>query len=246
MAFHPAKCTTVHMTRRRTTLPYEYQLHGQKLQEVTQAKYLGVTLTKDLKWNTHIANITTKANRALGFARRNIKLSNKKVKAAAYKALVRPILEYASPVWDPHTAEDSASLEKVQRRAARWVSHRFRQTSSVNNMLEDLVWPTLESRRRRARLTTFYKVHHDLVAVKSNHAPKPSPPKCTTRQIHALSYEIPHSRTAYRQKTFFPRTIPEWNRLPVETATAPSLASFQAGNSPLTHHPPPTPNLPPP
>ncbi|KAK7101850.1 hypothetical protein V1264_020171 [Littorina saxatilis] len=228
MAFHPAKCNTVHMTRRRTTLPYEYQLHGQKLQEETQAKYLGVTLTKDLKWNTHIANITTKANRALGFARRNIKLSNKKVKAAAYKALVRPILEYASPVWDPHTAEDSASLEKVQRRAARWVSHRFRQTSSVNNMLEDLEWPTLESRRRRARLTTFYKVHHDLVAVKSNHAPKPSPPKCTTRQTHALSYEIPHSRTAYRQKTFFPRTIPEWNRLPVETATAPSLASFQA------------------
>jgi hypothetical protein len=110
MSFHPAKCTTVHMTRRRITLPYGYTLHGQTLQEETQAKYLGVTLTSDLKWSTHIANITNKANKTLGFVRRNIKTNNKAAKQAAYKALVRPVLEYASPVWDPHTADDIASL----------------------------------------------------------------------------------------------------------------------------------------
>ncbi|KAL8582857.1 hypothetical protein ACOMHN_042690 [Nucella lapillus] len=49
MSFHPQKCTTVHMTTSRTTAEREYQLHGHKLQEETQVKYLGVTLKKDLK-----------------------------------------------------------------------------------------------------------------------------------------------------------------------------------------------------
>ncbi|KAI8518827.1 hypothetical protein Bbelb_020840 [Branchiostoma belcheri] len=60
------------------------------------------------------------------------------IKEAAYKALVRPTLEYASTVWDPNTAKDIATLEKVQRRAARWVCNRFRRTSSVGEMLKEL------------------------------------------------------------------------------------------------------------
>ena len=38
-----------------------------------------------------------------------------------YESLIRPHLEYASSVWDLYLAEDILELEKVQRRAARWV-----------------------------------------------------------------------------------------------------------------------------
>ena len=65
-------------------------------------KYLGVKITNDLKWNTHISNICTKANRTLGFLRRTLFSCPQNVKEAAYKGMVRPILEYGSSVWDPH------------------------------------------------------------------------------------------------------------------------------------------------
>ncbi|KAL8575234.1 hypothetical protein ACOMHN_042355 [Nucella lapillus] len=228
MSFHPQKCTTVHMTTSRTTAEREYQLHGHKLQEETQVKYLGVTLKKDLKWEPHTTSISSQANRSLGFLRRNVKVASRTIKEKAYKALVRPSLEYASAVWDPYTADDIATLEKVQRRAARWVSHRYRQTSSVEGMLQVLDWPTLRARRKRARLTTFYKIHHGLTCINSRHRPTVSQRPRRTRRNHPLLYDIPSCRTTYRQMSFFPRTIPEWNLLPAETATAPSLASFQA------------------
>ena len=49
MSFHPEKCTTLHMTRRRKTLACDYTLHGHVLKSVSNTKYLGVTLTNELK-----------------------------------------------------------------------------------------------------------------------------------------------------------------------------------------------------
>ena len=77
----------------------------------------------------------------MGFFRRNLKI--RKIKEKADKAFVHPLLEYAASVWDPYL-QNIAKIEVVQRRAARFILNRFRNTSSVNNMLEALGWPTLE------------------------------------------------------------------------------------------------------
>ena len=66
---------------------------------VNSAKYLGVTLHKDLSWNEHIDNICSTA-KTLFFPRRN-----KRINETAYKSFVRPILEYACTVWDPQTQD---------------------------------------------------------------------------------------------------------------------------------------------
>ena len=94
-----------------------YTLEGTVLKNVESIKYLGVTITNDLKWNTHISNVCAKANRTLGFFRRSLYSCPPNVKAAAYKGLVRPVLEYGSSVWDTHGLQEE--LEKVQNRAAR-------------------------------------------------------------------------------------------------------------------------------
>ena len=52
--------------------------------------------------------------------------------------MVRPIIGYASAVWDPFYVKDIQQLEKVQRRAARWVLNDYRYTSSVTLMLKQL------------------------------------------------------------------------------------------------------------
>ena len=55
----------------------DYFLHGQALKNVKSAKFLGLTITKDLKWNTQIDNITSKANKTLGFVKRNDRTRHK-------------------------------------------------------------------------------------------------------------------------------------------------------------------------
>ena len=109
-------------------------------------KYLGVTISKDLKWNTHVSNVRAKANRTVGFLRRN---QSQDVKKTAYKGLVRPILEYASPVWDPHGIEIQEELENVQNRAAGFVTGNYNfETRSMTSILEQLGWESLHKKRK--------------------------------------------------------------------------------------------------
>ena len=122
MRFQPMKCNIMQLTRERTKkINAVYSLEGTVLENV-DIKYLGVTISKALKWNTHESNVCTKANRTLGFLRRNLSSCPQDDKETAYKGLVRPILEYVSPVWDPHRIAVQEELEKVQNRAARFVT----------------------------------------------------------------------------------------------------------------------------
>ena len=52
-------------------------------------------------------------------------------------------------------------LEMVQKRAARYVLNRFNYLSSVDEMLQELQWNTLEERRKKDRLVMFYEIHYD-------------------------------------------------------------------------------------
>jgi len=61
-------------------------------------------MTSDFSWNKHVDNVVNKANGTLGFLRRNLQISSPSLmKTTAYTSLVRPVLEYASTVWDPYT-----------------------------------------------------------------------------------------------------------------------------------------------
>jgi hypothetical protein len=66
MAFHPDKCTVFTITQKKTPFKHDYTLHNHILEPVTSAKYRGVTLQSNLKWNAHIDNITSNGNKSLG------------------------------------------------------------------------------------------------------------------------------------------------------------------------------------
>jgi hypothetical protein len=234
MSFHPGKCTTLPVTRSRKVLQPAYQLHGHTLANVTSAKYLGVTLTNDLSWNEHINNMCSKANKTLGFLRRNLKIGSRRIKETAYKAYVRPILEYATTVWDPHTQQNIDRLEAIQRRAARFVMRRYRNTSSVSDMIDELRWPSLESRRRTARLAMLYRIQHDLVSIEAIKA-KLQPLPARQRRGHNQQLTLPHCRTQYQQASFLPRTIKAWNDLPQDVVEAKTIDTFVSRASRTQH-----------
>ena len=72
-----------------------------------------------MSFSPHISNITSNAIKSLNFVRRNLNNCDELVKSAAYLGLIRPKLEYASSVWDPHLSKDIQAIERVQRIAAR-------------------------------------------------------------------------------------------------------------------------------
>ena len=76
-------------------------------------------MASDLTWTKHVEELVHKANKVLGLLKRTVRNKNMKNFTILYKTLVRPILEYASPVWSPRLAKDIREVEKVQRRASR-------------------------------------------------------------------------------------------------------------------------------
>ena len=91
MAFHPDTCNVLSIKWNKTLIKYAYTLHGHQLEHADKAEYLGVTIQSNLKWDSNINSITTKANKTFGFLRRNINISSTSVKEQAYKSLVQSI-----------------------------------------------------------------------------------------------------------------------------------------------------------
>ena len=178
------------------------------------------------QWNNHVNNITNKANKTLGFLKRNLKIRSTSVKNAAYNTLVRPTLEYAFSVWDPYTQGNIDQLEDVQRRAARFVLSDYDYMSSVTEMITKLSWDSLQVRRQAYRLATFYKIHYGLVALGAAQLGMQRQQRAS-RHTHSLTYEVPLSRTNYHMYSFVPRTTRNWNNLPDAIVRAYTIDHFR-------------------
>ena len=76
----------------------------------------------------------------------------------------------------------------MQRTAARWTCRRWRNTSSVGDMLDELEWPSLEARREQSSLTFFYKIHSDTLSLDKDKYLTPAPN--LQRQGHLMTYSI--------------------------------------------------------
>lgn len=224
MSFNPDKCEVLRITNKRNKIMANYYIHGQQLQIVDNAKYLGLTISKNLSWNNHVNNITKKANSTLAFLRRNIRNCPQRAKTQAYNTFVRPSLEYASTVWDPHTQANINKVESIQRRAARFVTNNYDPRASVTTLLQDLNWPTLQHRRQLAKLIMMYRITYHLIEIPSITYLIPS--RSGTRG-HNIRYLQPSTRVLAYQYSFFPSTIRLWNNLPQTLVSSGSIDIFR-------------------
>ena len=159
MRFQPVKCNMMQLTRKRIKkIHASYTLEGIDLENVESIKYLGVTMTSDLRWNTHVSNVCTKANRTLGFLRRNLYSCPQEVKEAAYKGLVPCAWIMAVRFGTSPGVVLQEELESVQKRAARFVTGNYNyETGSMPGILGQLKWESLKKRRKDNRLILLYK-----------------------------------------------------------------------------------------
>jgi len=103
MQFNPSNCYILSTKKDGDKSLHFYTLCGQVglLQSVTNNPYLGVILTDDLSFSTHVRKICAKGSGTPGSLNRNLKYCPQKLRELAYIIMCRPVLKYASPVWDP-------------------------------------------------------------------------------------------------------------------------------------------------
>jgi hypothetical protein len=197
---------------------------GTPLESQNTCKYLGIHIQNNLKWSTQSQHAASKASRTLGFIQRNFYHASANIKEKLYQTLVRPHLEYGIAAWDPYYAKDINTLEKVQRRAARFTTGNFSREESVSQMITSLGWQSLHERRRAHRLTCLYKIlHDDLDIPKSYTTPKID----RTRRGHDQQLQVHTSNLDPYTNSFFPRTVKDWNLLPQTCINQPSKTTFK-------------------
>ena len=110
-------------------------------------------------------------------------------------------------------------------------------------MLEALGWPTLEQRRQTCRLLMLYKIQSGLAHCPSLKA-KPVPLPSRQRHTHDKQFTLLTTRTQYRGSSFLPKTIRDWNLLPMEVVESPTLDAFgsRVSNWWTTYSNPPPPH----
>jgi len=137
-----------HPRKARVKDPLNYTLGDQLIPEANSCKYLRIILRRDLSWANHVNYRVKKAWKALHFIMRIHKKGNTSTKSLAYTTLVRRILEYGAACRDPYREEQIRTLDRVQKKAAKFAYHTNKS-----------YWETLSQRRMISRTCALFKAY---------------------------------------------------------------------------------------
>ena len=131
---------------------------------MTQAKYLGLRISSDQNWESHISSITSEAHQRLSFLWCKLCHSPHKCCEMAYVSLVCSQLKYCRTIWDPTLQRRQTALEHIQCQAGRWARSQY-GTASITGLLQDLGWKDLVNQSYDERLLILYKIIHGYLAI---------------------------------------------------------------------------------
>ena len=129
------------------------------IKNVVEHIHLGLTFTSNLKWSSHINNISIKANKRLTILNKlSFKITRKGLEQL-YFAYIRSLLEYGDVVFSNAAQNDFNKLDKIHKRGAKIVAGGIRGVSSAV-LFDELSWDTLPERRHNRKLFMFSDIVH--------------------------------------------------------------------------------------
>ena len=202
-------------------------MNNVQVTRVEQHKHLGLIFNQQCSWHHHVQEITGKAWKRLNILRTLKFQLDRRSLQIMYFSYIRPILEYGDIIWDNCFNYEKEEIEKIQIEAGRIVTGATKSCSSAK-ILHETGWETLETRRRKHRLTTFYKMINKNTPQYLSTLVPPTVHQVSQRNLRSgHNLQIPRSRTVLHNSSFIPKTTREWNSLPNNTKNSPSLNTFK-------------------
>jgi ribonucleases P/MRP protein subunit RPP40 len=210
---------------------YDYTMNNEVLQISDNEKDIGFNINKSLKPSTHCNIVAKKANTVLSLISRNFHFRDKFTFVNLYCQHVRPILEYASPVWSPWLECDKKVVEGVQKRMVKMISGLY--GSTYEERLVEIGLHSLEYRREKADMVQVFKMIKgiDNVDYKNwfqTYGDLSGDNRPSTRLSNDPLNIIQQRCSGDLRKNFFSvRVVPKWNSLPTEVKNSRSVAIFK-------------------
>ena len=144
-----------------------------------------------------------------------------------YCTFIRPLIEYCDTVWDNCSAENKKQLESIHVEAGRIITGATK-LCSIEKLVSDLGWESLQNRRNKHKLTIFYKIMNGITPDYLNELVPPMIQETTRYNLrNSNDIQTMHANTNLCYNSFPPSTIRAWNNLPEEIKQATSVASFK-------------------
>jgi hypothetical protein len=225
MEFNRKKCKVMHFGAANPK--HQYSMGGHILDEITEEKDVGVTVSNNLKPGAHCSRAAKTATVVLGQIGRSFKYRDKKIFPRLYTRYVRPHLEFSSTAWSPWLQKDIDTLEKVQKRAVSMVNGLTGATYAEK--LAEIGLDSLSDRRAEADLVQMYKIIHGFSTVNKRYwfDMATRTVNITRMAANELCVKIPFARTDKRKNFYTVRIGEMWNGLPKNIRAAKSVAHFK-------------------
>ena len=225
MTINISKCVHLRIGTRTSTYTSTYTLNNTSILEVNQYVDLGITISNDLSFKTHIKSICQKSRQLIGMFRKAFgSLLTEEAFRILYKSHIRSILEYCPSLWSPQYQSEIDELESVQRFALKVLLPQ-KWNQSLTQKLRNLDLNPLVNRRNNADLVECYKLMKSIYDV---NVPEQLKLTNSCTRGHNMKLFKPRSTSTNVQNSFFHRIIDKWNSLPSEMVNADSLLSFKA------------------
>jgi len=112
------KCSVHRISNREShfTVNPVYRIGGYLLVQSFETRDLGIIIDDKLNFSCHVSRIAHNAHVRASLILRTFVSRIPEIVTKAFITYVRPLLEYCTPVWSPHTACNANKIESCQRR----------------------------------------------------------------------------------------------------------------------------------
>ena len=196
--------------------------------EVNSHVYLGVTISKDLRWGKHIQNIAIKARQKLNYMLPlKYKLDRYSLQTM-YNSFVLSAMTYACPIWSGSYNCDIQKLEAIHVDAMRLITGATAR-SNIESLYEETKFVPIDKLLDNRTLVFMYKILHGLCPpsllnlIELNH--NISEAHYNLRRNPPL--RIPFARLETLKRSFIPYASTLWNSLDENIRNALTLTQFK-------------------
>ena len=183
-------------------------MSGHELDISSSFTQLGLSVSSNLSWKTHIHSTAKHASQKLGFLSRARGLFSPSQLLTIYNSQIRPSQEYCSHVWGGAPRSSLRLLDKVQSKDIRL----------INNPCLTKSLQSLSHRPLVADLSIFYRYFHghcsqEIKSIVPDPLKHVRPTRSST-QSQPFQVILSNPRTLSHKSSFIPSTCQIWNTLP--------------------------------